>query len=146
MPLTRTLPALLSLLVVFAAPTVRSQEPDIQQMEFRQFDRLSRSFFDWRRTQQPAMGDDIPRVERPGGWVPDFSPDALAAYRETYRAYMDSLGALDTDSWPIEKQVDARLLRAAIQRVHWELDILELPHRNPIFYVDQTLGLSLIHI
>ena len=140
MTLTRNRPALLSLLVVLSSPAALSQEPDVQDMELRQFDRLSRSFFDWRRTQQPVMGDDIPRVERPGGWVPDFSPDALAAYRESYRAYMDSLDALDTNSWPIEKQVDARLLRAAIQRVHWELDILELPHRNPIFYVDQTLG------
>ena len=45
---------------------------------------LGRSFFEWRRVQQPAQGDDIPRVERPDGWVPDFSPEALETYREQY--------------------------------------------------------------
>lgn len=140
MPLIRTLPTLLSMLALLASPAAIPQEADIRDMQLKQFDRLSRSFFDWRRSQQPSMGDDIPRVERPGGWTPDFSPDALDAYRETYRAYMDSLDALDTESWTVDKQVDARLLRAAIQRVHWELDILQLPHRNPVFYVDQTLG------
>jgi len=31
-------------------------------------------------------------------------------------------------------------LRAAIQRVRWELDVLRSPQRNPLFYIDQTLG------
>ena len=43
---------------------------------------IATEFFEWRRLQQPASGDDIPRVERPDGWVPDFSPTALATYRE----------------------------------------------------------------
>ena len=33
---------------------------------------LARNFFEGRRSQQPAQGDDIPRVERPDGWRPDF--------------------------------------------------------------------------
>ena len=37
-------------------------------------------------------------------------------------------------------QSNARLLRAAIQRVRWELDVLRSPQRNPLFYIDQTLG------
>ena len=43
---------------------------------------LARHFFDWRRSQQPVQGDDIPRVERPEGWLPDFSPEALEDYRK----------------------------------------------------------------
>ncbi len=35
---------------------------------------LAADFFEWRRVQQPVTGDDIPRVERPEAWVPDFSP------------------------------------------------------------------------
>ena len=38
---------------------------------------LARAFFEWRRVQQPVQGDDIPRVERPEGWVPDYSPVAV---------------------------------------------------------------------
>jgi hypothetical protein len=101
---------------------------------------LSRSFFEWRRSQQPVQGDDIPRVERPNGWVPDFSPDALEGYREQYFAFLEALDEIETDRLPVREQVNARLLRAAIHRVHWELDVLRAPHRNPIFYVEQTLG------
>ncbi len=102
--------------------------------------RLSREFFEWRRIQQPAQGDDIPRVERPEGWAPDFSPEALEAYREQYPAFLASLDEINTAALPVAQQVNARLLRAAIHRVQWELDVLRTPHRNPVFYVEQTLG------
>ena len=101
---------------------------------------LAADFFDWRRTQQPVSGDDIPRVERPDGWVPDFSPAALDSYRRQYREYLRTVDALDTGGWAVAAHVDARLLRAAIQRVHWELEVLEAPRRDPSFYVQQTLG------
>lgn len=101
---------------------------------------LSSSFFEWRRVQQPAQGDDIPRVERPDGWVPDFSPEALETYREQYSYFLESLDDIDVSSLDVSAQVNARLLRSAIHRVHWELDVLRTPHRNPLFYVDQTLG------
>jgi hypothetical protein len=101
---------------------------------------LATEFFEWRRVQQPASGDDIPRVERPDGWVPDFSPAALESYRVRYQDYLNAVDGLDTRDWDVTSRVDARLLRAAIQRVHWELDVLQSPHRNPLFYVQQTLG------
>lgn len=101
---------------------------------------LARSFFEWRRIQQPAQGDDIPRVERPDGWLPDWSPDALETYRQQYKQYLEAADALETTGLSIAGQVDARLLRAAIQRVYWELEVLKSPRRNPLFYVDQTLG------
>lgn len=101
---------------------------------------LATEFFEWRQVQQPATGDDIPRVERPDGWVPDVSPDALEAYRLRYKDYLRVIDGLDTRDWNVASRVDARLLRAAVQRVHWELDILQAPHRNPLFYLDQTLG------
>ncbi|MCZ6536618.1 MAG: DUF885 family protein [Gammaproteobacteria bacterium] len=101
---------------------------------------LAQEFFGWRAIQQPATGDDIPRVERPDGWVPDWSPAALTRYRAAYRVFLARLGELDHSDWSKADQVDARLLRAAILRVRWELDILRSPHRNPLFYIDQTLG------
>jgi len=101
---------------------------------------MAREFFEWRRVQQPATGDDIPRVERPDGWLPDVSPAALDSARQQYLAFISAVDDIETENWPIEQQVDIRLLRAAIQRVHWELDILRDPHRNPLFYLQQTLG------
>jgi len=101
---------------------------------------LAAEFFEWRRRQQPVGGDDIPRVERPEGWVPDFSPAALESYRQRYQAFFNAVEKLDTSGWDVAAKVDTRLLRAAIQRVHWELEVLQAPHRNPLFYVQQTLG------
>ena len=101
---------------------------------------LAREFFEWRRVQQPASGDDIPRVERPDGWLPDFSPAALESQREDYLRFFEAVERIDTSGWNASQQIDLRLLTAAIQRVHWELDVLKAPHRNPLFYVDQTLG------
>ena len=101
---------------------------------------LAAKFFKWRRIQQPVSGDDIPRVERPHGWVPDYSPQALLDYRTGYKAFMRAMEQLEQENWTLADQVDARLLRAAIERVYWELDVLKAPHRNPLFYVHQTLG------
>ncbi|MCH8929946.1 MAG: DUF885 family protein [Proteobacteria bacterium] len=101
---------------------------------------LAQEFFSWRAIQQPATGDDIPRVERPDGWVPDWSPAALTRYRTGYRDFLARLDELDHADWSKVDRVDARLLRAAIQRVRWELDVLRSPQRNPLFYIDQTLG------
>ena len=112
--------------------TGHSLNPELQS--------LAQEFFSWRAIQQPATGDDIPRVERPDGWVPDWSPTALARYRAAYGDFLERLDRLDHSTWSRADQVDARLLRAAIQRVRWELDVLRSPHRNPLFYIDQTLG------
>ena len=104
------------------------------------FRALSRAFFEWRRVQQPVSGDDIPRVERPSGWLPDWSPEAIEAYRTDHARFLEAVDDLDTAGWPVPDQVDAVLLRAAVQRVHWELGVLQSPHRNALFYVQQTLG------
>lgn len=138
-----TLRFLLTALLLGALLPCPAQAQNKEQDTFKTDARLaslSRSFFEWRRLQQPAAGDDIPRVERPDGWVPDWSPEALEAYRADYQKFIRAVDALQVQDWPVERQVDARLLRAAIQRVHWELDMLRAPHRNPLFYIQQTLG------
>src|SRR5437660_8513385 len=46
------------------------------------FDDLARDFWAWRAAEQPVSSDDIPRIERPSGWVPDCSPEAVARYHK----------------------------------------------------------------
>ncbi len=135
----QALKSLLLCIFLLLAPAVmaQEQEPDAALQA------LAAKFFEWRRVQQPVTGDDIPRVERPDHWLPDFSPEALDVYRERYLLFLQAVNQLlelHEVGWSIANQVDARLLKAAIERVHWELDILQLPQRNPLFYVDQTLG------
>ncbi|MFQ5770232.1 MAG: DUF885 family protein [bacterium] len=110
---------------------------------------LGKQFFAWRAVTQPASYDDILRVERPNGWTPDFSPEALAEHRKKYIDFSERLQAIPKSSWSRADSIDYLLLRSAIERVNWELNILRSPHRNPDFYVQQTLGvlyeLLLIH-
>ncbi|MFI6538067.1 DUF885 family protein [Nonomuraea sp. NPDC050547] len=100
---------------------------------------LAERFWRWRVAAAPDSGDDITRVERPPGWVPDWSAASVAARRETWRSYDAELRALDLDGEPVPVGVDARLLGSALARVRWELDILRAWQRNPCFYLDQAL-------
>lgn len=101
---------------------------------------LSKSFFEWRAAQQPASGDDIPRVERPIGWAPNYTPAALKTYQQDYTRFKGRLKNLNTKAFTLADSVDYLLMHSAIERVHWEMNVLKLPYRNPDFYVHQTLG------
>jgi uncharacterized protein (DUF885 family) len=131
------------LLLCLLMTITHSAEPN------RQLQDLSAKFWQWRYVTQPATGDDILRVERPDSWTPDYSPDALTAYRQQYTFFRNKLNALLKTNWTRSDSVDFLCLRSAIERVNWELNVLRLPERNPDFYLHQTLGalyeLLLIH-
>ena len=77
---------------------------------------LADAFWAWRATTQPLSGDDIPRIERPAGWVPDWSPDAVAAQRHQLAEFELSWQQLgrDTEAWSRPLQVDYRLIGSAL--------------------------------
>lgn len=102
---------------------------------------LSEDFWRWRAQEQPFSEDDIPRLERPLGLPIDWSPQSiqqkrvqLAAFEARWKNLAPGNGAA------ISRQVDYRLTGSALARVRWELDIEQGWKRNPLFYVDQTLG------
>lgn len=131
------------LLILFLIQTncFTQPNPDIQK--------LAADFFEWRKITQPASEDDIPRVERPDGWIPDFSSEALERNKEKYLEYAARLKNLPIENLSLSDSVDFLLMHSAIERVNWELNILRSPYRNPDFYVHQTIGavyeLLLIH-
>jgi hypothetical protein len=103
---------------------------------------LAREFWAWRAATQPSSGDDIPRIERPVGWVPDWSSAAVETRREVLAGFdtrWQALGA-EARTLAVALQVDYRLVGSALARVHWELDTLQNWRRSPQFYVYQTLG------
>ena len=59
--------------------------------------KLSSDFFEWRRITQPAAEDDIPRVERPEGWIPDFSPEALKEINKSILNFQPAEKSSDTN-------------------------------------------------
>lgn len=103
-------------------------------------DSLARDFWAWRAGEMPVSGDDIPRLDRPAGWVPDWSPAAVGPYRKQLAHFEGRWMTLDASKWPVARQVDYRLMGSAIARARWELDFLRAWQKNPNFYLDQTLG------
>ena len=103
-------------------------------------DDLARDFWTWRAAEQPVNTDDIPRLERPSGWAPHWSAADESGYKKQFLLFESQWKALDASRLPVSRQVDYRLLGSAIERVRWELVILEGWRRNPAFYVDQTAG------
>jgi uncharacterized protein (DUF885 family) len=127
----RSAPRLLAVILLLTmVPLVRADE----------LDDLARDFWNWRATEMPFSTDDIPRLERPSGWVPDWSPAAVAGYRSELMKFEKRWKGMNTSAWPVSRQVDYRLIGSAIARVRWELEITRGWERNPHFYNDQTLS------
>lgn len=110
------------------------------EMKTDSLDRLAQDFWSWRARTQPNSNDDIPRVERPRGWAPDWSRASVRKQREDLAAFENRWKHMNPSSWPVAPQVDYRLIGAAMARVRWELDVLRSWELNPRFYVYQTLG------
>jgi hypothetical protein len=100
---------------------------------------LAEEFWAWRAATQPESHDDIVRMERPLGWVNDWSADTVAGRRRTLAALAERHRGLDLSAEPVAVQADGRLIGSALARVRWELDLLRGWQRNPCFYVDQSL-------
>src|ERR1700730_6331702 len=108
---------------------------------YGQLQELAEDFWTWRSQNQPVSSDDIPRIERPPDWVPDWSRKTIERRRQELANFTKRQQSIDSKSWPISQQVDHRLIGSAVARVRWELEVTSGQERNPGFYVDQTLGL-----
>jgi len=104
------------------------------------FDDLARDVWVWRAATQPSSGDDIPRIDRPAGWQPDWSPAAVAARRAALAEFTRRHQAITVADWPVARQVDYRLIGSLLARVRWELDGAPAWRRDPAFYIQQALG------
>jgi hypothetical protein len=102
-------------------------------------DQLGRDFWTWRASEQPRTLDDIPRIGRPAGWRPRWSPGDVERYRADVAGFAGRLAGLPPATDRAEV-VDRRLIGSACARVKWELDVLRGWQSNPAFYTDQTIG------
>lgn len=113
--------------------------------------RLGQDFWNWRRVQQPRSHDDIPRIERPQGWTPQWSKDDVARYRTDVSDFLNRFNGIDagTPTSPkvdVESYVEYRLMGSAIHRALWELDHLKIWQEQPRFYIDQSIGVLFDHL
>src|SRR6476646_567544 len=101
-------------------------------------DKLADDFWTWRARYAPFTGDDVNRIERPGG-IRDWSRAKIDSARKELSQFEARWKKIDMHAWPIAKQVDYRLIGSALSRVRWELDVNASWRRDPTFYIGQTL-------
>jgi uncharacterized protein (DUF885 family) len=99
---------------------------------------LADDFWAWRAKHAPFTGDDVNRMERPGG-IRDWSRASIDKRRNDLEHFELRWKKIEPSSWPIAKQVDHRLIGSALSRVRWELDRNPRWKRDPNFYIEQTL-------
>src|SRR6059058_1604831 len=117
--------------IVAAGETLHGQQTE-------SLDKLAGDFWTWRARYAPFNGDDVPRMERPGG-MRDWSRASIEKRRKNLAEFEARWKKIDASKWPIGKQVDYRLIGSALARVRWELDVNPSWRRDPTFYVSQTL-------
>ena len=122
-------PLAVGLVLLVQAPLARAET----------IEELAAGFWAWRAVYQPTSGDDIPRIERPASWTPDWRPQTVTRIRDELSGFEARHAAIDTSGWPVKRLNDYRLTGSAIARVRWELDHLVAWRRNPYFYIDQTI-------
>jgi len=118
-------------IIVASAETPQAQQTD-------SLDKLASDFWSWRARYAPFTGDDVNRIERPGG-VRDWSRAKIDSERKELGEFETRWKKIDSHTWPIARQVDYRLVGSALSRVRWELDINPSWRRDPTFYIGQTL-------
>src|SRR5213595_999572 len=101
-------------------------------------DKLASDFWSWRAKYAPFTGDNVNRLERPGG-VRDWSAAAIDKRSRDLKDFDARYQKIDAGGWPVPQQVDYRLIGSALSRVHWELEVNPRWKRDPNFYIEQTL-------
>ena len=101
-------------------------------------EKLADDFWAWRANYAPFTGDDVNRMDRPGG-MRDWSRASIDQRRKDLAGFEARWEKIDASHWPISQQVDHKLIGSALSRVRWELDRNPRWKRDPNFYVEQTL-------
>jgi hypothetical protein len=99
---------------------------------------LGNDFWAWRAKYAPFTGDDVNRIERPGG-KRDWSRASIDQRRKDLAGFETRRKNLDPGQWPISQQVDYKLIGSALSRVSWEFNFNPRWKRDPNFYIEQTL-------
>ena len=124
--------------VLLVSLSVASTQAQPRNSSTEVLDKLADDFWTWRAKYAPFTGDDVNRIERPGG-TRDWSRVSIDKRRKDLAEFEARWKKIDINGWPIPKQVDYKLIGSALSRVHWELDINPRWKRDPNFYIEQTL-------
>ncbi|HEX4697629.1 MAG TPA: hypothetical protein VH254_08150, partial [Candidatus Udaeobacter sp.] len=98
-------------------------------------EQLASDFWTWRAKYAPFTGDDVNRMERPGG-MRDWSRARIDQRRKDLTGFEARWKKIDPAQSPIHEQVDYKLIGSALSRVRWELEFNPRWKRDPNFYIE----------
>lgn len=101
---------------------------------------LSEDIERWAQDAAFRSSDDIPRLRRSPQWLPQFTPESVAARREQLAVFRARLAEASVPEGDVAAAVDARLLGSVLDRVEWDLDVLRNWERDAVFLVGQIIG------
>jgi hypothetical protein len=101
---------------------------------------LGTELWTWRLPTQFRTSDDIPRVDRPHGWLPTFTATSVEERLERAAGFRERWVAIDRSTLTPTGEVDHRLLGSALARVHWECEILRNWERDAVLLASQAIG------
>lgn len=101
---------------------------------------LGEDLWEWRLPTQFRTSDDIPRVDRPRGWLPTFTSASVEQRLERAVGLRERWTAIDSAELTPAGEVDHRLLGSALARVRWECEILRNWERDAVLLAEQALG------
>src|SRR5437868_11534100 len=110
------------LMVVLLILNSAAAQTNSQASAPESLDKLADDFWNWRATYSPFTGDDVNRIERPGG-KRDWSRAAIDTHRKELAEFEARWKKIDATGWPIPNQVDYHLIGSALSRVRWELEV-----------------------
>ncbi len=88
------------------------------------YDDLVALFEEWREFERPAFADG----------VPDYTAGAMAAQQRELATFQRRLDAIDPGGWPVEQQIDHRLVRAEMNGLDFDHRVRQPWADNPAFY------------
>jgi hypothetical protein len=94
----------------------------------------------WRLPTQFRSSDDIPRVDRPHGWLPTFTAASVEERLERAASFRARWAAIDRAALTPADEVDHRLLGSALARVRWECELLRNWERDAVLLASQAIG------
>jgi hypothetical protein len=101
---------------------------------------LGEELWAWRLPTQFRTSDDIPRVDRPRGWLPTVTAASVEQRLEQAADLRDRWAAIDRADLTPAGEVDHRLLGSALARVRWECEILRNWERDAVLLAEQAIG------
>jgi len=101
-----------------------AQPPANLDLPTDSYEDLADFFEAWREFRVP------PRVDG----VPDFSSEAISKQWAEFPAWRNAHESFDIDEWPVSQQVDWHLVRAELNGLQYDHEVLKPWKRDPAYY------------